>query len=657
MVALIRFFLFLLFLFNALHAEEGNISISTHVQEQSGSVIIEIMHPKGAMIDINSFMQGDKPVSVKLLHINALNDTQELSTYEYPLPNENSGLYLLPAIKVAVDGKLYQSLPTTYTYSHQTAPPPPVMADDVVLKLESAISGPNPLFPGQRAVFIYRIFYRGEISLTRELLPLLDAKGFQKIGGLDVQDIEANGYAIQELKQIIQATQPGSFTFPGGLVEGQLTIPKDQTRPEVVRSKSDPVQVVVNAFPEKEKPASFNGAIGRFRISAKMLNPEKMRLGDLITLEVSLSGGDHNLENLNLPNINCQPGFSGRFQMTDLPPAAKVDQGRKIFTVELRPLNVYIKEIPEIEFSYFDPNRQIYGRVHTAKIPVVIESGNQHFLESNKSTEITDLSSELDLPQKETAPAYYPISTWFTEINSEALETIKEAERLYQQAIQSDSSEFRKKALNEMLHLLRRIEDQIPVKEQKSIFGNMANAYFLLQEYPFAILYYKRALRWGEKNSQMLASIMEAENRLFIENPQLNFWGRLIEKIPRFSHDFWRGFAYSLIVLFLTVWFIQFLRKRQTDWNVLMVILGMAAAFSWSYSFYLDHFQPVSAVIVDSAILIRGPSDEFANVIDVPIPSGTTVRVIQVDDSGEWLKIILPDGNTGFVSYDKIRFI
>lgn len=659
MVAMLRLFMFVfLSVFCSMHAQEENVSITTHVLEQSGYVIVEVMHPKGAVIDINSFMQGDKPVKVKFMQVNDLNDTEAISTYQYALPNENSGLYLLPAIKVSVDGKFYQSLPTTYTYSQQTAAPPPTLADDVVLKLESDISGPTPIFPGQRTVFIYRIFYRGEINLTREILPLLDAKGFQKIGGLDVQDIMGEGYAIQELKQIVQAIQPGNFSFPGALVEGQLTIPKDQTRPEVIRAKSLPIQLVVNQFPEKEKPASFNGAVGRFRISAKMLNPEKMRLGDLITLEVSLTGGDHNLENLTLPNIICQPGFSGRFQMTDLPPAAKLEQGRKIFIVELRPLNVYIKEIPEIEFSYFDPNRQIYGRAQTKTIPITVESEQQQqFLETVKPVDILDLSSELDLSPTDNLPSAYSFSNWFSGVNTETLETIKNAENLYLQAVQSQNSDFRKKTLNQMLHLLLSIEDQIPPKQQKSIFGNIGNAYFLLQDYPFAILYYKRALRWGEKSSQMLVTINEAEKHLFLETPRLNFWGRLIEKIPRFSHNFWRFFAYTLLVLFMTVWAIQYLRTRQTQLNSLTIILAILAACCWSYSFYLDHFQPVSAVLVESAILIRGPSDEFANVIDAPVPSGTTVRVIHVDNSGEWLKIILSDGNTGFVPYTKIRFI
>lgn len=650
-------FLFLTFLFSA-HFYAQEISVTTHVQDHSSQVIIEIMHHKGAVIDINSFKRDDEPIAVRLLQTSSLSDKDEISSYQYALPNQPSGLHLLPAISVMIDNKVYRSLPTTYTYSQKVALPPPILDANTVLKLEAEVSGPKPLFPGQRTVLIYRIYYRGEIHLTREILPLLDAKGFRKIGGLDIQDREGEGYAIQEIKQIIQAVEPGTYSFSASLVEGELTIPKDQTRAQSIRSKLDPMQIVVSPFPEKQKPASFNGAVGRFRISAKMLNPEKMRLGDLIVLEVSLTGGDHNLENVFLPALSCQPGFSGRFQMTDLPPVAKMDNGRKIFTVELRPLNAFITEIPEIEFSYFEPHRQIYGRAITEKIPIVVETEEQTLLEPAQKIDVVDLTSQLDLTQKEAPLPYYSVSTWFINLPEEILEKLNAAEKLYNSALESQDSEFRKRNLNKALQLLLSIERQMPEEEmQQAIYGDIANLYFLLQQYPFSILYLKRALLNGTQQQVMLQTLKEAEARLFLKTQKLNLWQRMLERLPTFSNFQWHVITYFLFFLFLTAWAYSFLKNKRLQLNIFTLALLLMAVCSWSYSFYRDHFEPVSAVMVDSAILIRGPGEEFNVVSDIPVPSGTTVRVINIDTNGEWLKIIVPEGHTGFVPYEKIRFI
>src|SRR5262249_40157844 len=120
------------------------------------------------------------------------------------------------------------------------------------------------------------------------------------------------------------------------------------------------------------KPLSFNGAVGQFNFSAKLLSSPKVKVGDTMKLLLEVSGQGQ-LENVLPPDLCCQAGFSGLFKTSDLPPQTEMKENTKSFIVEIAPLFPTIDSIPPIAFSYFDPSFNQYQTIITPGIPIQVQ--------------------------------------------------------------------------------------------------------------------------------------------------------------------------------------------------------------------------------------------------------------------------------------------
>jgi len=128
---------------------------------------------------------------------------------------------------------------------------------------------------------------------------------------------------------------------------------------------SKPVDISVEALPEKGKPADFSGAVGNFSVEADLEN-KKIAARDEATLKVTVQGSG-NLPIVNAPQVPWPATIDG------YDPAAKenVDKsvapmaGSKIFEFTFSPKIAGDYTIPAIDFSYFDPVAGIYRVVKT----------------------------------------------------------------------------------------------------------------------------------------------------------------------------------------------------------------------------------------------------------------------------------------------------
>ena len=176
----------------------------------------------------------------------------------------------------------------------------------------------------------------------------------------------------------MEAVKPGSYKFDRANIQGYV-YRNDPFGGHIylqpmLSAETPPMTITVLPFPEKGKPASFNGAIGPFsNFSAALLSSSSISVGDKIVLKIEISGQGQ-AANAPLPDLCCQPGFSGVFQLSDLPPVEKVSGNKKTFTVEMRPLIADIKSLPPIEFSYFIPASKTYGVLHSQAIPIAVKS-------------------------------------------------------------------------------------------------------------------------------------------------------------------------------------------------------------------------------------------------------------------------------------------
>lgn len=393
MVKLFTFFF--LFLFPFTLWSEGDIKLTVDVDSYSNPEnapikgTLQVTHDAGAFIDPLKFTADGKPLSVVFIKEVKISSGSPLmvSIYSFELPGKAKGLYVLPEISLTVGSRSYQSIPATYEVNSTPQPPSTPSASPVqqptfanfenaFLKLEAKVDATPPIYPGQRFKFVYTYFYKGAIELKKESLPLLDAEGFLKVGSKELKDSQNGDVSILQITQEVEAIKPGEYSFGASTIEGvayqEDSLGRRQYSQKILTASVPPLKVIVTPFPVVEKPASFSGAVGQFTFGVSLLSPRKVNVGDKVQIALDFTGKTSDWSALNIPELCCQPGFSGLFEMSDLPPVSKTTSTGKQFIAEIRPLSPSIKEIPSIEFSYFDPDKKQYVVLHSDPIPLTV---------------------------------------------------------------------------------------------------------------------------------------------------------------------------------------------------------------------------------------------------------------------------------------------
>lgn len=212
------------------------------------------------------------------------------------------------------------------------------------------------------------------------MLPLLKPEGLRKIGDIDTEEEEQGNASILIVTQLVEGIKPGKFTYGPSIVNGVAYVQapggsKAYLSPPL-KSEAPPVTLTVLPFPNADKPASFNGAIGPLKMDVKLISPSKVNVGDKITIQINLTGNVI-LENVQPPDICCQPGFSGLFKTNELPPPTTIKGNTKSFNIDLWPLSKEIKDIPSIEYAYFNPKSAKYEVLKSHPIPISVQPAVQ----------------------------------------------------------------------------------------------------------------------------------------------------------------------------------------------------------------------------------------------------------------------------------------
>lgn len=386
MVKGFRFFLFVIFLYLPLFGVQVKVELDKNTlkvgQEVQGTLFIQ--HLPSEIIDTSAIKLGDAPLKVVQVSDEAVGNFKN-TAFIFNLPPQPQGLQLLPAISVPVGGKSYETVPQSYLIQENEAVSPGGTnkygkVNSVWLKLETFIEGKSTLFPGQRTIIGYRYIFNGNVQLDAEFLPLLEAEGFKKIGEPVVKDYKEKRYAVRQVFQEIEAVKAGEYQFPESTVSGnvyQLDSYGNSVLQGKISASAPKLTIKVLAFPGNP-PTSFNGAIGVYTFAVRLLSLPELSVGDKVTLSLEITGKG-NLDDVPMPEVCCQPGFSGVFQQSDIPPIGVVKGDTKAFVVDLRPLSDKVTEIPSAEFSFYNPETQKYVSLRSQPIPITVHPADTPF--------------------------------------------------------------------------------------------------------------------------------------------------------------------------------------------------------------------------------------------------------------------------------------
>lgn len=173
----------------------------------------------------------------------------------------------------------------------------------------------------------------------------------------------------------------GPLTFPDIRVEASYPtkIVRDVFRElrvasaRALRAGATGPNVNVLPLPIEGRGANFNGAVGRFTISATA-KPTQVRVGDPIELSVELRG-DGPLDTLPAPLLASDEVLSKSFRVPRETLTGETVGRVRRFKQTIRPTSADVREIPSIEYPYFDPFDGKYAIARSQPIPLTITGG------------------------------------------------------------------------------------------------------------------------------------------------------------------------------------------------------------------------------------------------------------------------------------------
>jgi hypothetical protein len=142
-----------------------------------------------------------------------------------------------------------------------------------------------------------------------------------------------------------------------------------------LRVAGDPLVVEVQSVPSAGRPASFAGAIGQgFTLDVKA-DRTVLQAGDPVKLTLTIRG-DGTLDAASLPPLAAAGLAPQQFRLPAGDTAGITDSSGKHFEVTVRVLDPSVKEIPPIEYSWFDPSAGRFETTRSQPIALSVRAAN-----------------------------------------------------------------------------------------------------------------------------------------------------------------------------------------------------------------------------------------------------------------------------------------
>ena len=263
----------------------------------------------------------------------------------------------------------------------------------------------NEVYVNEPFTFLVGLYFR-DTRLTDIKYPLIAHEGFsidefgtpkaarKTIKGYDYRVITFNNKAFAlkpgDLKfgpatlaadiQVAKAISPSALTQESGFAKRQ------------VEFESSAKSIKVNPIPIAGMPDSFNGALGNFDLKVDIEPTGYIEIGDALTIRTEIAGSG-NLSMVTPPSV----GENSNYTLYE-PSLEKEGRSYRIFEQILIPNSSSLKEIPKIEFSYFDPSEKRYFTLKKGPFPIKVfetkKSKTQKIVEKSIEKEDVTIKEE-----------------------------------------------------------------------------------------------------------------------------------------------------------------------------------------------------------------------------------------------------------------------
>ncbi len=199
-----------------------------------------------------------------------------------------------------------------------------------------------------------------------------------------LENYQGHNYRTAVIQRLIVFPQKsGLLQIPSGMIQIAVALPPDDdedpffARPTIISRKihSSPVAINVMPLPKENRPASFNGAVGRFKMNTEYLTKDP-KTNDSYNVKVTIQGVG-NIKLVQNPTLK----FPDTFEVYDPKVDNKIQvgangvSGTKTIQYFAVPRQVGSFTLPPFEFSYFDPINRAYKTISQPAKTLTVKEG------------------------------------------------------------------------------------------------------------------------------------------------------------------------------------------------------------------------------------------------------------------------------------------
>ena len=356
--------------------------------------------------------------------------------FDYELIPQQAGNFTIPSFAFTLDGKQYR----THNYNIEVVEANEA-PEDIFLTLSADKS---EVYLGEKILLTFKWYFNQSIQGYRINIPWLSAltnflvenpqldksKRYQRIvinGNEEVlaekksEYYKGRQYAVVVFRKILTPMSTGEYTLEPAYLKCDVVTGYKKSRrdsffndffdsdindffgmgrkaiTEAYSARSNRLLISVKPLPEEGRPVSFSGAVGSFDFQAGVA-PLKVKAGDPVTVTMKVSGHG-NIEQIKIPRFPELPEFKGYEPQSraEIKQAEGKTSGEKIFEKVLVAKKEGMYQIPELSFSYFDPQEGVYRTITRGPFSVYVEKG----LKPEKELTILSVSGDKERKGKE----------------------------------------------------------------------------------------------------------------------------------------------------------------------------------------------------------------------------------------------------------------
>jgi len=310
-------------------------------------------------------------------------------THRYSVVATQPGRFTIGPITVEYGGKTYAAGTVTLEAVAGGAPTgrgPAAAPAGEQLRLVLSAAGAEA-YVGERVPITLRLTI-GQVRVADLQYPVIPGEGFALDKLPEPEQRREGATQVVEFHTTLVPLRSGTLTIGPAtmalnlVVRGRVTDPffgsvlGDQRRP--MELHSEPLALAVLPLPDAGKPADFSGAVGHFQFDLKA-SPLEVAVGDPVTVTSTIRG-DGALDAVRPPAIAA----NDRLRVYPVQVAQVANQpaahaGEKVFEQVVIPLAAGTVALPDLRFSYFDPEARSYQTVDRPPIVLTVhESAAAH---------------------------------------------------------------------------------------------------------------------------------------------------------------------------------------------------------------------------------------------------------------------------------------